>query len=805
MPIDFGPFGPFGMFFGWGEFIFGLIAAAIVLFVLWRMRGVFAPLFAEIRKWLQAVLRGLRARAVDRYQVELISRAETMHLARAIFALDEILVEPRIMIPPAPTEPGSSDELPMSSLAVVPNLPDASFLSGVYVAPTLSLPQALAGGSDLLITGEQGSGRSTALAYLAIRLANRDSSMGELAGRIPILVHATDLALSRQEGALERLVAAAQRTASPSVAALLPSYVQRHFQDGSALLLLDGLDELGEQDLPAMVEWIRTIRKEYAGVRIVATGAATFIGKLGGAGLAPVSLAPWTELTYRQFLRRWARSWETFVASGRRKARDQEPDASMLNGWLAGTMGGLTAAEVTVRVWAAYAGDARGQRAVDDLESYAARLLSPTEQSQAEAVALAWLRGGTGVVPERSIEGSISVPSLTEAGILVRHDANTVSFAVPTVGAYFGARAMAREGLINDLVDRRWEPGLTAQRYLASLGNLEPAVHAILHDRGDPLESSLLTGARWLPEAPPSAEWRGKLLRELAKIANDASKPYGLRLRCVHALAAASEESVSILFHRMLNSQATSSRVLAALGLGGMGDEGSVERLVAAAQSDSELLVRQAACLALGAIGSDAALEGLGQALLGGDQELRLAAAEALAIDPDEGFGMLREAAEHSEIMTRRAAAFGLARVREKWALEVLDKVRVNDQEWIVRGAAAELLERRLQPPWRVHRPPANPLEQQWVRDFAERAGLGLGPGRASIETLRRALNDGALDVRVAALETLSWGLGEELTLEIYRVLDSGDDYLRDAAFEALWRLWSTGVELPDPMRLKLG
>ncbi len=76
-----------------------------------------------------------------------------------------------------------------------------------------------------------------------------------------------------------------------------------------------------------------------------------------------------------------------------------------------------------------------------------------------------------------------------------------------------------------------------------------------------------------------------------------------------------------------------------------MTDEDSAERLVTLAQGDSEPFVRQAACLALGAIGSDTALEGLGQALLGGDEELRLAAAEALAIHPDEGYGMLREAA----------------------------------------------------------------------------------------------------------------------------------------------------------------
>ncbi len=805
MPIDFGPFGPFGRFFGLREFFFGLIVAIVVLFILWRIRGMFSGIFADIRRWLKSVLRGLRTRAIDRYQVEIIGRAETMHLARPIFALDEILIEPRVLIPPAPPDPASTEELPSGSLAVVPNLPDVNYLSGVYAAPTLTLAQALRGGVDLLLTGEPGSGRSTALAYLAIRLANRDPSMGELVGKVPILVHASDLALVRQEGTLERLTIAAQRTASPSVAALLPSYLQRHFDAGSALLLLDGLDELGEQDLPEIAEWVQAVRTEYSQVRIVATGSASFIGPLGSIGLSPVSLAPWTEQIIRQYLRRWTHSWEQFVVPRLHKNREPETDLKLISGWLAGTMRGLSPAEVTLRVWAAYAGDTRGQRPVDDFESYASRILSQNEQGQVEATALAWLKAGTAVVPERLIAGSVAIPSLAEAGILVRHESNTVSFAIPVVGAYFGARAMSHEGVLQDLINRRWGPGLKALQYLASLGDIEPVVGRLVARTDDSLDSGLLTGARWLRDAPSSAEWRGKLLRELAKIVHDASKPYGLRLRCVHALASASEESVSILFNRMLKLPSTSSRVLAALGLGGMADESSVERLVLAAQGDSEMLVRQAACLALGAIGSDAALEGLGQALLGGDQELRLAAAEALAVDPDEGFGMLREAAVHDEIMTRRAAAFGLARIMEDWALEALQKIRVDDQEWIVRGAAEELLARRQSPPWMIHRPPSNPTELAWVTAFAEKSGLGVGHGRASLELLRRALNDGSADVRMAALETLSWGLGDELSLDMFRILESGDDYLRDAAFEALWRLASTGVELPDPMKFGLG
>jgi len=51
---------------------------------------------------------------------------------------------------------------------------------------------------------------------------------------------------------------------------------------------------------------------------------------------------------------------------------------------------------------------------------------------------------------------------------------------------------------------------------------------------------------------------------------------------------------------------------------------------------------RRAACLALVAIGTNEALEIVARTLLNADEELRRAAAEALANDPGEGHAMLR-------------------------------------------------------------------------------------------------------------------------------------------------------------------
>jgi hypothetical protein len=195
---------------------------------------------AKIGEQFKSLGAGLTTRAIDRYQVELINRAETTHLSRAILALDEILIPPRVLVPPPPADPAGENDQPQDTVGVVPNLPDFTYLSGVFVAHTLSLGNALGNGTDLMLTGEPGSGRSTALAYLAIRLANRDPAVGELAGKVPILVHAADLPLQGSHDPLEPVIEAALRNVSPRVSTMLPSYIQKHFENGNALLLLAG-------------------------------------------------------------------------------------------------------------------------------------------------------------------------------------------------------------------------------------------------------------------------------------------------------------------------------------------------------------------------------------------------------------------------------------------------------------------------------------------------------------------------------------------------------------------------------------
>ena len=110
------------------------------------------------------------------------------------------------------------------------------------------------------------------------------------------------------------------------------------------------------------------------------------------------------------------------------------------------------------------------------------------------------------------------------------------------------------------------------------------------------------------------------------------------------AFALCGDPGAAAFFRHSLQSLSFELIPLAALGSGAIQDTKAVE-LLSSTMSAPSNSARRAACLALVAIGTPSALEAVAHALLSGDEELRRAAAEALANDPKEGYAMLKDGA----------------------------------------------------------------------------------------------------------------------------------------------------------------
>ena len=231
-------------------------------------------------------------------------------------------------------------------------------------------------------------------------------------------------------------------------------------------------------------------------------------------------------------------------------------------------------------------------------------------------------------------------------------------------------------------------------------------------------------------------------MRLLASQLQRDNIPFGLRARLLSALLLSGDPGVSVLLRQISHTSSEELRQLSALGMGYLIDHQSMARL-------SELIVEQennvskTACFALAKLGNQQSFELLGSALLHGSDGIRRAVAEALALDPGEGEDMLKEAAQMDDLLVRRSAVFGLAKIDQPWADGELNKLALEDKEWVVKSAATEIMEQRDEPDNQIPPAPLPLHEIPWLIAFAGARGIGIAPGQPAENLLVTALAEG--------------------------------------------------------------
>jgi hypothetical protein len=208
--------------------------------------------------------------------------------------------------------------------------------------------------------------------------------------------------------------------------------------------------------------------------------------------------------------------------------------------------------------------------------------------------------------------------------------------------------------------------------------------------------------------------------------------------------------------------------------------------------------------MALTAIPSDIAINKAAEALMNGDEGLRQAAAEAIVLLPNIGPDIIKEAVGLDDILTRRAAVFGLAQLRDPWAKQLLEKITIEDSQWVVRNVAAQVLDDLEKPDHHIPRPMVKPWDCGWLIAFASKRGLGVGPNQPANDLLHMALTTGTLDEQLGALEYARLIHDEKILVDVYGLFYSGESQISEAALNTI-SYWSmSGIKLPAPQQIAL-
>lgn len=877
-----------------------------------------------------------------RYLAELVDLAERSHLAGQRVNLTDILVEPRFIRMPDIISPPEED-VERNVFENVPTLHDYPYLHAPFNLPTLSIGDLGKGEPLIALLGLPGSGRSTALFSIAlwsmgklefkppldvvqaqldaeeeelsveeraerikdrVRIAQQsrerlargkgessdseivsDLERSRLRSLLPFYCHLANVNLretaSGSTDPAEPLARALQAHAGRIAAKAVPGELYRALQHKRALVLLDGYDEVPEEDQAQIRAWLSALLDQYGENYFIITSTPYAYHWMVDLGVVPVFLRPWNDESVRQSAIKWAQHWPRLM-----------PDASPVPEHLSAEMPlyarAESALETTMHIWAAYAEepDSPASRMAfvlsmlipdyDDWLPHLQRMaalqldegyITLRRLTQLDALAPLPIPGATKAEAEQIIESAESSPwvgepedvptpandddalfrvlpiasdsgepaeaaaertdeksskvkrsrrqasqaqarllrILIDAGIVRRYRGEHYLFAQPQVAAYLAAGTVyeaAPEHLLHKAALPRWDAALA---YASASADLEPVLRERLKRTPDINVEYLLGMTRWLRYAQADSAWRTHLLRLLGNMLVAPNQFSVTRERIAAALIGTRDDGTLVIFRRMVQDANPELRRLGCIGLGALRDQSAVPILQKFIQQDTDD-VKIAAALALGAIGDERALEAMAAIMVSSENRaVRRIIAETLAADPEQGYPTLYDAIrEGSDIMLRRSALFGLARVKTPWALVIINEVLNNPrEEYFVRSAAEEVFrqiyEEELQGAQGY--PPLGSLP--WLLEWATRLSKEgrIDVNLSGLDLVLLALEQEE-DLMVRLLATITAGqLGiPQATGHLYQALNHQEPAIRDSAYRALTEMQQQyGVVLPAP------
>ena len=653
--------------------------------------------------------------------------------------------------------------------------------------------------------------------------------------RVPIYIHLAELLaetanFTNGSDPAEPLVRAVQSSVGRVTSSTIPRELYGWLNQGVVLALIDGFDELGEADQAKAQTWLKAFHAFYPETFLIVTGGAEGSGPLLDLGLTPVFLRPWTDLDVAALAGKLA------VASPPgRKAKAAAPPDEAARQRAAANSRALSAAEITLKVAANLGGKVEAAGVQGWLRAAIASLI-PGDQKPADLyprlARLAALQLDEGLItPERmaalSIQGQAAsaddqpdpekptqkpgaakptsdqarlLHTMERSGLLLNRGSGRYQFRHPLYAAYLASLYLKEADTptrMARLDNAAWK---RAFAYLALHTPVDDLVRQRLARSGDVLKAGALDVAQWMACAPPEAAWRGPVLRTIGGWFGQAAQYPLLRERAAAALIATRDPSVLVIFRQGARSANPDVRRLACLGMGALGVPEAVRDLGSLIQ-DREAPVALAAAIGLGGIRSDDALQELLIALTQSNEAIRQVAAEALAAQPDDGYPVLFEAVQDEDMLLRRAAIFGLRRIRTPWAAIAIYRAFLEDEQWYVRSAAQQAFEEIQYGRATTLTPPqASPAEMDWLALWAAHRGETIPAGAAGNQLLVRVLQEG--DQQERALAALNLGnLGVKSSLRpLYSALRDRHETVRVSAFQALGELQGrSGLALPLP------
>ncbi|MGP3976752.1 NACHT domain-containing protein [Streptomyces sp. 8N114] len=195
--------------------------------------------------------------------------------------------------------------------------------------------QALSGHKRVLLRGIAGSGKTTLVQWLAVTTARQSELTGRLAhliGRVPFVLPLRTL--TRGGAALPTPADFLSAVGCPLSGAQPNGWADRVLAAGRGVLLIDGIDEVPEEERTRTRTWLRDLTVAYPDNLVLVTSRPSAVREdwLGREDFSELSLSPMRPADINLFIDRWhtAAEAEQQLAESLRTAVRARSDLSLL-------------------------------------------------------------------------------------------------------------------------------------------------------------------------------------------------------------------------------------------------------------------------------------------------------------------------------------------------------------------------------------------------------------------------------------------------------------------------------------------
>jgi HEAT repeat protein len=759
-------------------------------------------------------------------RVYALRKAQSAHLASALFSLEKILIEPNVITPVKYLLRTEDDVTSNAMYSVLPDLPEVpELVSDLPVIKNSLLNILQAGEQYIAVSAGQGYGKTTTLAALTSQLCLQTTANNQ-PSYLPIFLDSIEIDKTSQparDGLINYLANNVKGFSISTLRSLLSHADINH----RLVITIDGLDRLTQGDLNQAIRWIKELQASFPNSFFVLACDPFVFGDLGEIGFKVFSLSVWEKSEKRHFISQWKNVWLSLNLGVEEKERVERTSC-----WLLQEEDLDSPLELTLRIWAAFNGIAKKANSSDLVNSYL-NMTSGGWLTPATAEALAQAADET-PFPVLSKEKAFDVLKYdTESVSTMSSSANTTGEENKTsifsdrgylpprdliellVGNHFFTEIAGRKLLFTSqsifalLVSKK-----TTQTSIPDLTELlqSPLTRLLFenrqltqsdfHDidawlaRGDAiLRRDHYFALAWLQQTEKADPLREKIFKQTARLIQEISLPVGLRYRFLYALVKTRDASISSLFNYLSNSADTSIRQISALGLGLLSDEKMIPQLIKLS-GDSSIDVQKVACVALSKIWNQATQRALVDVVFSADDCVRALACELISMHVPEGHQLLQELTSTDNYLARKAAIYGLLHIQEPWVNALFEKLSIEDTQWVVRDAAKFALEHPLKASTYASEKLIPVLENPWTLQRSENYKVALPEKGNPVDLLFTVLEKDSIANKQIALDYLLSEPTSELIAKLIGISANPQAEFREEAINALFRLSKRGLEI---------